>query len=154
MNASAGQGGTNWFSPLSVEVPMPRFTLMRQGVVERSLTLMIDDIAIGRRPGTAIELSSPTVSRQHARIRRRDDGFVLEDAGSVNGVYLGGARVKAAALSAGAAVRIEEWTIVFEPEDALYAEGLHASRQATQPGVHLGMTLLSVGRFGARDVAS
>lgn len=133
---------------------MPRFTLMRQGQVERSITLLIDDIAIGRRPGMAIELPGPTVSREHARITKRDAGFVLEDCGSINGVYLGGSRVTAAALEPGATVRIEDWAIVFEPDEALYASGLEAAQQATQPGAHLGMTLVNVGRFGAREVVS
>jgi serine phosphatase RsbU (regulator of sigma subunit) len=53
-----------------------------------------DSLEIGRQGDSAVYLESLAVSRQHARIRRRDGGFVVEDAGSSNGTYVNGRRIQ------------------------------------------------------------
>ncbi|WP_223634801.1 FHA domain-containing protein [Corallococcus sp. EGB] len=49
---------------------------------------------IGRGDGAALRLRDRAVSRMHARIRRADSGFVLEDLGTPNGVFLNGVRLE------------------------------------------------------------
>jgi FHA domain/Domain of unknown function (DUF1707) len=51
------------------------------------------DLVLGRDPGCDCVLSDETVSRRHARIRRRGDAWLLEDLGSMNGTRVNGWRV-------------------------------------------------------------
>ncbi len=56
-----------------------------------------DSITIGRAPGNDLVIPTDfpgwdTVSRQHARIYRRDGLWIVEDLGSTNGVYVNGRR--------------------------------------------------------------
>lgn len=45
---------------------------------------------IGRTPGCEIVIDDPAASRQHVRISRRDDGYVVSDLGSTNGTLVNG----------------------------------------------------------------
>lgn len=47
-------------------------------------------VVIGRHPECEIFLPDRQISRQHARIRRMDDSYVIEDLGSKNGTYING----------------------------------------------------------------
>src|SRR5512136_1816379 len=51
------------------------------------------EITIGRSPECAISIPVRWISRQHATLRRQGGQFVLEDAGSKNGVFINGQRV-------------------------------------------------------------
>lgn len=52
-----------------------------------------DTVTIGRRDGNTIVVKDPTVSRQHAEIRREGREFVLRDLGSADGVRVNGAPI-------------------------------------------------------------
>ena len=61
----------------------------------------IDGVAtIGRSPDASVMVDDPGVSRLHARIRRSETGFEVEDLGSKNGTYLNGARIEHAVANA------------------------------------------------------
>lgn len=61
---------------------------------DRERFVLDDDVAtIGRLPDCEILLSDSNVSRHHAEIRPRGDGFVLVDLGSTNGSKVNGVRV-------------------------------------------------------------
>ena len=64
-------------------------------VVGRSQMLPVTrQFAIGRDPACDVVISSPQVSRQHARLVPAGGGtFVLEDLGSTNGTFLDGQRI-------------------------------------------------------------
>jgi len=57
-----------------------------------------DETTIGRHPESDIFLDDVTVSRRHAAVRRRPEGYELEDVGSLNGTYLDHERVESAPL--------------------------------------------------------
>ncbi len=63
---------------------------------------------LGRADDCDIRVASPGVSRLHALIFQRQGQYVLVDQGSVNGIYVGGARVKEAVLHQGDRVRIPD----------------------------------------------
>ena len=48
---------------------------------------------VGRSAENEIVISDPNISRKHARLARADNGFMVEDLGSTNGTYLGGAPI-------------------------------------------------------------
>lgn len=56
------------------------------------------DYIIGRRSDCQIFVPDMRVSRQHARVRREDGAWCIEDLGSNNGTYVNGQRVQAESL--------------------------------------------------------
>ena len=52
---------------------------------ERLFTIGDRPIVIGRAPDCDLHLPNESISRQHARIAREDEGWLLRDLGSKNG---------------------------------------------------------------------
>ena len=87
---------------LEKRTPAPK-TVARKKTLVGSLTpddspdavhpLLDAEIVIGRAPGSGITISDGSVSSQHAKIRRTEEGFVLEDLKSRNGTFVNGERV-------------------------------------------------------------
>ena len=68
----------------------------------------------GRHPDSDIFLDDVTVSRKHARLRRTEsDGYVVRDAGSLNGTYVNRERIDEAALHTGDEVQIGKFRLVY-----------------------------------------
>jgi pSer/pThr/pTyr-binding forkhead associated (FHA) protein len=103
------------------------------------LPLTLDQYTIGRKEGNAIRLTERNVSREHARLFKKngapkkpgaattpgvgggdaDSGFVLEDLTSYNGVFVNGLRVThAQPLANGDLVQIGDYRIVLQVEVA------------------------------------
>lgn len=79
--------------------------------------LVRDEITIGRKEGNTIRLTERNVSRRHARLRRKNGTFVVEDLGSYNGVKINGDRVDGEiALSAGDRVGIGDYELALQLE--------------------------------------
>lgn len=55
--------------------------------------LEAEQVTIGRSAGNDFIIADPEVSRRHARIVRREDGFAVEDIGSTNGTFVNGQRI-------------------------------------------------------------
>jgi pSer/pThr/pTyr-binding forkhead associated (FHA) protein len=53
-----------------------------------------DEHELGRDEDLAIRLDEPLVSRRHARIKRRGEGWVVVDLGSTNFTRVNGQRVR------------------------------------------------------------
>jgi DNA-binding winged helix-turn-helix (wHTH) protein len=85
----------------------------------REIVLADGENVIGRDPDAAVSLESTRVSRRHARIVVKDGDAMLEDAGSKNGTYLQGERIKTpTALSNGDAIRIGPFLLTFHARPA------------------------------------
>jgi hypothetical protein len=69
---------------------------------------------IGRSRRCDIVLTDPNVSRQHAEVRRQDDGFMLIDLGSTNGTRLNRRDVKQAVLRHGDRIELGTTELLFE----------------------------------------
>lgn len=67
----------------------------------------------GRHPDSDIFLDDITVSRRHAEITRRADGYVLRDVGSLNGTYVNRDRVEESKLAHGDELQIGKFKLVF-----------------------------------------
>lgn len=71
-------------------------------------------LQIGRSEDNDIDLQMPNVSRYHARIERRGDGFVLRDLESTNGTWLRGQRISEHFLQNGDTIRVGDAQLVFK----------------------------------------
>ncbi len=67
----------------------------------------------GRHPDSDIFLDDITVSRRHAEIHRAANGYIVRDAGSLNGTYLNRERIEEAPLSNGDELQIGKFRLVF-----------------------------------------
>jgi pSer/pThr/pTyr-binding forkhead associated (FHA) protein len=87
----------------------------------------LDEVSIGRKdpllpqaPDINLEPhggGSAGVSRQHARLIRRSEGWFLEDLQSTNGTYLNEVRLlphRPVRIRSGDLVRLGQFTLVFE----------------------------------------
>jgi pSer/pThr/pTyr-binding forkhead associated (FHA) protein len=83
------------------------------GRAGETFTLEGDRVVVGRSPDCEIFLDDVTVSRHHARITRGDDGFMIEDEGSLNGTYVNRRRVENAKLEDGDEVQIGKYRLTF-----------------------------------------
>ena len=70
-------------------------------------------VRLGRHPEADILLDDVTVSRQHAEIRRTPEGYVVTDAGSLNGTYLNRKRVEEALLRNADELQVGRFRLVF-----------------------------------------
>lgn len=77
-------------------------------------TLDRESLRAGRHPDSDIFLDDVTVSRRHVEIvRDAGQGFVVRDAGSLNGTYLNRVRIEEAVLNDGDELQIGKFRLVF-----------------------------------------
>jgi sulfur carrier protein ThiS len=68
---------------------------------------------IGRSPECDIFLDDVTVSRRHAVVAQGDDGFAIEDLGSLNGTFLNRSRIERDTLENGDEVQIGKYRLIY-----------------------------------------
>src|SRR5947207_3319378 len=68
----------------------PRLQMLRGETLGRSYQLDRDSTTLGRDPACDIVLRRRSVSREHARIFRRRNGYYFEDLGSAGGTQING----------------------------------------------------------------
>jgi hypothetical protein len=78
------------------------------------LIMRHSEITIGRKSDNDLRLEDATVSNQHAKILRKDDGYYIEDCGSTNGTLLNGQPVKTHKLAPADVIVIGKYTITLE----------------------------------------
>jgi hypothetical protein len=72
-----------------------------------------DRTRIGRSPECEIFLDDVTVSRNHAVLIARPEGFVVEDLGSLNGTFVNRRRIDTAVLKSGDELQIGKYRMTF-----------------------------------------
>ncbi len=77
---------------------------------------------VGRDPLSDVVCSDPRVSWHHAVLRPATGGWLLEDAGSTNGTYADGRRVRQAGITPGSVIRFGNpadgpWAVLSRPPD-------------------------------------
>lgn len=78
---------------------------------------------IGRAPNVAVRFQEPTISRQHARIRRQAWGFEIEHLGLSSATYVNGAQVEGTAeLKDGDVIRLGPISMRFDADPTPLAD--------------------------------
>ena len=71
------------------------------------------ETTIGRSPDCGIFLDDVTVSRKHAVVVERDNGFFIEDQGSLNGTFVNRKRVESAQLENDDELQVGKYRLTF-----------------------------------------
>src|SRR6266542_4119198 len=90
--------------------------LMATGAVSQVYPLNRSEILIGRSEQSDIALADPGVSRNHARIIREGDDFIVEDLRSTNGTEVNGQPIRRRRLADGDVVKLANSTLQFRRE--------------------------------------
>jgi pSer/pThr/pTyr-binding forkhead associated (FHA) protein len=94
--------------------PGQALLLVKRGPNAGSTFLLeAEHTAVGRDPGSSIFLDDITVSRKHATLERRADGWFVKDTGSLNGTYVNGEQVDETKLATGDEVQIGKFKLTF-----------------------------------------
>ncbi len=114
------------------QLDVPRLAVRMPGRPTWELPLEGDEITIGRTSGNDVIVDLPQVSRMHARLVRRGDGFVLRDNNSSNGTWFSSTRIDEIPLRGGDTFRIGTAQLIFKhsasPEDLTFVEGFSPKR--------------------------
>ena len=89
--------------------------VVRGSVPEKLHFLRPRTYAIGRGRHNDISLTEPSISKTHARILHENGGFVIEDLGSLHGLYVDAARVTRSELKPGMQIQLGNVTLKFSP---------------------------------------
>ena len=82
-------------------------TVTEGSLAGTTLTLIESGVLLGRNPECTLVLDDDFASGRHARVFRRDGGWVVEDLGSTNGTYMGSTRLtKPTPVEVGSTLRI------------------------------------------------
>ena len=112
---SAGEGGEEELTVTLGELPeTTAMVVVKRGPNAGSKFALEHDVTrAGRHPDSDIFLDDVTVSRRHAEIVRKPEGYTLRDVGSLNGTYLNRERIDEAALGHGDELQIGKFKLVF-----------------------------------------
>ena len=102
--------------PAPAAAPAPRASSARGVLRGRQGDYQLTEpvTVIGRSRRCDIVLTDPNVSRQHAEVRRQDDGFMLMDLGSTNGTRVNRRDVKQVVLQHGDRIELGTTEFLFE----------------------------------------
>ncbi len=96
---------------------------------------------IGRHPECTIVVDAGAVSRYHAKVTRKPDGFVVEDAGSRNGTFLNGQLLSGPQfLREGDRIRVSEVEFIFQ--DEAVPEFARGGSEVTFDGANFGIMMV------------
>src|SRR5574341_1431556 len=90
-----------------------RFVVVKGRDEGREMVLQKAQAAVGTLAGNDLVLTDPTVSRRHALVEERADGYLLRDLDSTNGTFLDNVRVREGYISPGSVIRLGETEISF-----------------------------------------
>ena len=83
------------------------------GRAGESFPVEAERMAIGRAPEAAVFLDDVTVSRNHALIVQRQDGYYVDDLGSLNGTYVNRRRIESHLLADGDEIQVGKYKLSY-----------------------------------------
>ena len=83
------------------------------GRAGESFTVDEERMSIGRTPDAAVFLDDVTVSRNHALLVRRQDGYYIDDLGSLNGTYVNRRRIESHRLEDGDEIQVGKYKLSY-----------------------------------------
>ena len=83
------------------------------GRAGESFTIDQERMSIGRTPDAAVFLDDVTVSRNHALLVHRQDGYYIDDLGSLNGTYVNRRRIESHLLNDGDEIQIGKYKLSY-----------------------------------------
>src|SRR5215216_3846817 len=107
--AAAGQAGM-------AAQPVGPHTAMLPGQRRRPKVLAPSELTIGRAEQSDIPLADPGVSRNHARVVREGDDFIVEDLRSTNGTEVNSQPIRRRRLANGDMLKLANSTLQFRRE--------------------------------------
>ena len=126
--------------PMAInETNLPRLVVFDREQAREVPLHDVDSVTIGRTEENDVMVEQGNVSRQHAEVVRRGDGWLLRDLGSTNGTWLRSEAVDERLLQDGDAFRIGRAQIVFKGghavEDLTMADATFARMSTRRPVV-------------------
>nr|MBA2313362.1 DUF3662 and FHA domain-containing protein [Actinomycetota bacterium] len=88
--------------------------LDEHGDAKERIDLTSSPVAIGRQSTNDVVLPDPNVSRQHAELRQKGDGWVIADLGSTNGTSVNGKPAREQTLQSGDRISFGTSDLLFE----------------------------------------
>jgi DNA-binding NtrC family response regulator len=92
-----------------------RFKVTKGRDAGKEMVLQKTHISIGTLPENDLVLTDATVSRNHAVVEERPDGYLLRDLDSTNGAFLDNVRIREGYITPGSIIRLGQTEISFSP---------------------------------------
>jgi|GEM_PF-241671 len=89
------------------------YLVVQEGLLRETIFPVSDQVSIGRDAGNDIEISDPSVSKQHALVYLAEGEPVVRDLASLNGTFVNGEQVGKSVLRSGETIRVGNTTIRF-----------------------------------------
>ncbi|RPI51916.1 MAG: FHA domain-containing protein [Chloroflexi bacterium] len=101
--------------PMAInETDLPRLVVFDREQAREVPLHAVDSVTIGRTDENDVMVDQGKVSRRHAEVVRKGDGWLLRDLGSTNGTWLRGEAIEERLLQDGDAFRVGRAQIVFK----------------------------------------
>lgn len=115
---STDRGEAVMVQPIAASMSTPVAGAITSAIVLEDGTRHVLDterVTIGRQSGCTITIRDTNVSREHAQLRRRPNGWTIRDLGSTNGTKLNGVRVEGEQMLAnGDVIMLGAMKVTFE----------------------------------------
>ena len=92
-----------------------RFKVTKGRDASKEMVLQKTHVSIGTLPENDLVLTDGTVSRKHAVVEERPDGYLLRDLDSTNGSFLDNVRIREGYITPGSIIRLGQTEISFSP---------------------------------------
>ena len=92
---------------------MPHFVVRVPGQAEQVYSFQKGEIVVGRGNDADLVLPNVSVSRHHVRVKRAEDGWVVEDLKSRNGLLLNGNTCESALLKTNDEIQVGKFLLVY-----------------------------------------
>lgn len=100
---------------------MAKLNYMDRDNLLKEFEIQEDLITLGREATNKLVVADPSVSRQHAWVERKEDGYYLIDKNSSNGTFINGKKVSQQKLVHNDKISLGNASIVFEDEEQVQA---------------------------------